>query len=186
LHETYFRRLRPAFLLARTAAGLWPGGGESSLQYIVAGGFVMRKLKILVFLAVIFAATISSGYAAQTVDPNTIDLTVKIDGDRFWQIFYSTAYGDEDTVTVYKLKNIVVEIRSGSSVVDSFTFTPTSEQSHHFLIGSTWRNISVQYRANTFTDRQFSFSFDYRPGATLFITNNPSNLVVKTPFLNYR
>jgi hypothetical protein len=153
----------------------------------MAGGLSVRKFKVLVLLAVIFATAFSLSLTAQAAEQTTVDVTAKIDGDRFWQVFYSTAYGDEDLVTVYKIKNVVVEIRSGTTVLDAFTFTPTSEQSHHFLLTTQLHNISVQYRANTFTpDRQFSFSFDYRPGATLFIANNPSNLVVKTPFLNYR
>lgn len=146
----------------------------------------MRKSKMLVLLAIIFAVAFSLNLTVQAADQTTVDMTAKIDGDRFWQVFYSTAYGDEESVTVYKLKSVVVEIRSGATVIDSFTFTPTSEQSHRFLLTTPLHNISVQYRANTFTDRQFSFGFDYRPGVALFIANNPSNLVVKTPFFNYR
>lgn len=146
----------------------------------------MRKSKMLVLLAIIFAVAFSLNLTVQAADQTTVDMTAKIDGDRFWQVFYSTAYGDEESITVYKLKSVVVEIRSGATVIDSFTFTPTSEQSHRFLLTTPLHNISVQYRANTFTDRQFSFGFDYRPGVALFIANNPSNLVVKTPFFNYR
>jgi len=146
----------------------------------------VRKFKILVLMAVILATALSLSLTVQAAEQTTVDMTAKIDGDRFWQIFYSTAYGDEDSVTLYKLKSVVVEIRSGATVLDSFTFNPTSEQSHRFLLTTPLHDISVQYRATTFTDRQFPFSFDYRAGATLYIANNPSNLVVKTPFLNYR
>lgn len=146
----------------------------------------MSKNKLALLLAFMLVVVISASIPAYAAEQTTVDLTAKIDGDRFWQIFYSTAYGDEDSVTIYKLKSVVVEIRSGATVLDSFTFTPTSDQSHHFQFSTSQRNITVQYRAATFSDRQFSFSYAYRPGATLFIANNPSNLVVKTPFLNYR
>jgi hypothetical protein len=146
----------------------------------------VRKFKLVVLMAIIFATALSLNLTAQAAEQTTVDMTAKIDGDRFWQVFYSTAYGDEDSVTLYKIKSVVVEIRSGATVIEAFTFTPTSEQSHRFLLTTALHNISVQYRANTFTERQFSFSFDYRQGATLFVANNPSNLVVKTPFLNYR
>ncbi|MDR3563347.1 MAG: hypothetical protein P4N59_18200 [Negativicutes bacterium] len=145
----------------------------------------MQKLKVFLLLAVMIAALGAFNLPVQAAD-QVIDVTAKIDGDRFWQTFYTTAYGDEDTITLYKIKNVVVEIRSGVTVLDSFTFNPTSEQSHHFLLNTAQQNIIVQYRANTFADRSFPFFFDYKAGKTLTISNNPSQIVVKTPYLEYR
>jgi len=145
----------------------------------------MQKCKLLLLLAVFFTTLAAFNYVVQAADPSTIDVTAKITGDRFWSAYYTTAYGNEDTITLYKLKEVIIEIRSEKTVIDSFTFTPDSPQEHHFIVNTSLQDIRVQYRAITFTDHEFSFSFDYKPGGTLSISNNDSQIVEKNPFLTY-
>ncbi|MBP1763590.1 MAG: hypothetical protein H6Q65_648 [Firmicutes bacterium] len=115
------------------------------------------------------------------------ELTAKIEGANFWTSYYSTSYGGEETVTVYALKSVVVDIKTGNQTLDSFTFTAMGEQSHQFSFPMTnEQNITVQYRAITYSGREFAYAFSYRPGAVLTIANNTSPITVKTPFLNYR
>jgi uncharacterized protein (UPF0333 family) len=151
----------------------------------MAGGLFVRKFKVLIILAIIAIATGSFSLTAQAANMTVVDLTAKVDGANFWTSFYSTAFGDEETITLYKIKNVIVEIKSGTTVLDSFTFTRDSDQSHRFYITTPLQNIVIQYRANTYTDRNFSFMFDYKPGVMLTISNTASQIMAKAPYLIY-
>jgi len=146
----------------------------------------VRKLKglmLMVFLAVLVLLP-SGASAAETT--TTVDLTAKIEGTNFWNSYYSTSAGEEETVTLYRLKSVTVDIKSGGKTLEAFTFTPMGPQSYKFAFTTDKQNITVQYRATTYAGREFVFGFAYKPGSTLSISSNNSPLIVKTPFLNYK
>jgi len=145
----------------------------------------MQKYKLFLFMVVFLITLVAYNFVVQASAISTIDVTAKIAGDRFWSAYYTTAYGNEDTITLYKLKKVIIEIRSDKTIVDSFTFTPDSPQEHHFLVNTSLQDIRVQYRGITYTDYEFSFSFDYKPGGTLSVANNTSQIIEKNPFLTY-
>ena len=143
----------------------------------------MRKLKFVIFLTML---TLLATFPLTAQAATPVDLTARIDATgQFWSSFYSTAYGDEETITIYRIKSVVIEIRSGAKVLDSFTFTKDSDQSHRFAFSTSEPDIVVAYRASTFSDRQFNFTFDYHAGQTLLITSNTTPLVVKTPYFAF-
>lgn len=156
-----------------------------SIYKFTAGGQFVRKFKVLIILAIIAITAGSFTPASQAASLTTVDLTAKIDGPNFWTSFYSTAFGDEETITLYKIKSVIVEVKSGTTVLDSFTFTRDGDQSHRFNLNTPMQNITVQYRANTYTDRNFSFMFDYKPGVVLTISNTSSQIMAKAPYLIY-
>jgi hypothetical protein len=145
----------------------------------------LQSVRILVCLAAALTFLFAGSLTGQAADPTSVDVIAKIDAPQFWTSFYSTAFGNEDSVTLYKIKSVTVEIKAGTTILDSFTFTRDSDQTHHFFLSTPQQNIVVQYRANTFGDYVFSFLFDYRPGLTLTIGNANSQITVKTPYLSY-
>ena len=146
----------------------------------------MRKSKFFFFLAVMALVMGSFSYSVQAAEPTNVDVTARIDaGTQFWTSFYSKAFGEEETITLYRIKSVVVEIKSGSTVLDSFTFTRAGEQTHRFLLTTPLPNIVIQYRANTFTDYSFNYTFPYLTPQTILIGNSPTQLNVKAPFFTF-
>lgn len=145
----------------------------------------MRKLKGLL-LMVCLAVLVMLPAGASAAETTAVDLTAKIEGPNFWNSYYSTSSGEEETVTLYRLKSVAVEIKSGGKTLESVTFNAMGPQSHKFAFTTDKQDITVQYRATTYAGREFIFGFAYKPGSTLSISSNNSPLIVKTPFLNYK
>lgn len=144
----------------------------------------MQQFKTLILTVILLAVLGASGLTAQAADPG-VDFTAKIDGDRFWSSFYTTAFGEEETITLYRIKSVTVDIKSGATILDSFTFTKNSDQNHHFVLSVPSKGVVIQYRAITYAERQFSFTFDYKPGVTLSIGNENTLVSVKAPYFSY-
>ncbi|MBP2653651.1 MAG: hypothetical protein H6Q73_1220 [Firmicutes bacterium] len=146
----------------------------------------MKNLPRLFFISLFIFMVTTLPASAMAEHSKTVDLTAKIDNNDFWAFYYSTAFGGQNSLTLSKIKNVIVEIKSGNTILSSFTFTSDGEQSHHFILTTIHNDIIIHYRAITYAGYQFSFLSEYKPDQTLIIGSANSHVMVKTPFLIYQ